>query len=214
MHGPKKEGVVKSLRALLISGICLWSVTVVAGASTGMDTEVEVTNGWLVKSSSRQKMSFSKYKVVGVFQQDDQFIGGSAMANVMKQVEFEFSWPLNESSPPPRVLANIPTKAENSRDGSGVCPAPILKGTYEHFELKAITVIGNMFGLVGERRTPDMTEYVGGGGCKGTHPVQGQVREEQLLVTLPAEFFAGEIPKGRAITQQEQEWTWTFISVP
>jgi hypothetical protein len=205
---------VKSLRALLISGICLWSVTVVASASTGMETAVEVTHGWQVKSSSRQKMSFSRYKVVGVFQRDNQFIGGSATANVMKQVEFEFSWPLNETSPPPRVLANIPTKAENSRDGSGVCPAPILKGTYEHFELKTITVIGNMFGLVGERRTPDMAEYVGGGGCKGTHPVQGQVREEQLLVTLPAEFFAGDITKGRAITQQEQEWTWTFTSVP
>ena len=53
-----------------------------------------------------------------------------------------------------------------------------------------------LFGLVGERRTPDMEEYVGGGGCKGTHPVQGQVREEQLLVTVPPELLAGPVPKG------------------
>ena len=130
-----------------------------------------------------------------------------------KQVEFEFIG-LGRASPPPLVLTNIPTKAENSRDGSGVCPAPMLKGTYEHFDLKSITVIESMFGLVGERRTPDMDEYVGGGGCKGTHPVQGQVREEQLLVSLPAEFFTGEIPKGRTLKQQEQEWTWTFTPVP
>lgn len=202
------------LWAVLISGICLWSMTVEASASPGTEARVKAAKGWLVKSSSRQKITFSKYKVVGIFQRDNQFIGGSAMANVTKQVEFEFSWPLDEASPPPRVLTNIPTKAENSRDGSGVCPAPILKGTYEHFELKSITVIGTMFGLVGERRTPDMDEYVGGGGCKGTHPVQGQVREEQLLVSLPAEFFTGENPKGRTLKQQEQEWTWTFTSVP
>ncbi len=205
---------MKILWVLLISGICLWSVTVGADASQGTETPVKVTNGWLVKSSPRQKVAFSKYKVVGVFQRENQFIGGSAMANVTKQVEFEFSWPLHETSAPPRVLTNIPTKAENPRDGSGVCSAPILKGTYEHFDLKTITVIGTMFGLVGERRTPDMDEYVGGGGCKGTHPVQGQVREEQLLVSLPAEFFAGDIPKDRAIKQQEQEWTWTFTPVP
>ncbi len=202
------------LWALLISGICLWSMTVEASASPGTETRVKAASGWLAKSSSRQKITFSKYKVVGIFQRDNQFIGGSAMANVTKQVEFEFSWPLDEASPPPRVLTNIPTTAENSRDGSGVCPAPILKGTYEHFELKSITVIGTMFGLVGERRTPDIDEYVGGGGCKGTHPVQGQVREEQLLVSLPAEFFTGEIPKGRTLKQQEQEWTWTFTPVP
>ena len=205
---------MKILWALLISGICLWSVTVDVSASPGTETRVKGAISWLVKSSSRQKITFSKYKVVGIFQRDNQFIGGSAMANVTKQVEFEFSWPLDEASPPPRVLINIPTKVENSRDGSDVCPAPILKGTYEHFELKSITVIGTMFGLVGERRTPDMDEYVGGGGCKGTHPVQGQVREEQLLVSLPSEFFTGDIPKGRAIKQQEQEWTWTFTSVP
>lgn len=203
---------MKVLWALLISGICL-SVTVEASASRGTETQVKPANGWLVKSSSRQKITFSKYKVVGVFQRDNQFIGGSAMADVTKQVEFEFSWPLDESAPP-RVLTNIPTKTENSRDGSGVCPAPILKGTYEHFELKTITVIGTMFGLVGERRTPDMDEYVGGGGCKGTHPIQGQVREEQLLVSLPSEFFTGDIPKGRAMKQQEQEWAWTFTPVP
>ena len=40
--------------------------------------------------------------------------------------------------------------------------------------------------------------------------MQGQVREEQLLVSLPAEFFTGEIPKGRTLKQQEQEWTWPF----
>ncbi|MBI4000628.1 MAG: hypothetical protein HY348_02455 [Nitrospira defluvii] len=130
-----------------------------------------------------------------------------------KQVEFEFSWPLEEA-PLPRVLANIPTKVESYRDGSGVCPAPILKGTYEHFELKSIMVIGPMFGLVGERRTPDMDEYVGGGGCLGTHPVQGQVREEQLLVTLPPEFFTGQAPKGQVLRQQDQGWTWTFTGIP
>ena len=154
-----------------------------------------------------------KYKVVGLFQREKQFIGGSAVADVTEQVEFEFSWPLEESAQP-KVLPNIPTKVENLRDGSAVCPAPVLKGTYEHFDLKSITVIGTMFGLVGERRTPDMDEYVGGGGCKGTHPVQGQVREEQLLVTLPQELLAGPVPKGQVLKQHEQGWTWTFTPVP
>ncbi|HQY57081.1 MAG: hypothetical protein KA240_18155 [Nitrospira sp.] len=54
---------------------------------------------------------------------------------------------------------------------------------------------------------------VGGGGCKGTHPVPGQVREEQVLVTLPPEFFAGQLPKGQIFTQQDQGWTWTFTPV-
>ena len=205
---------MKTQLALLISGICLWSITIEASASTGAETEVTEAKSWLVKSASRQKLTFTTYKVVGVFQRDNQFIGGSAMANVTKQVEFEFSWPLEETSPPPRVLANIPTKTENSRDGSGVCPGPILKGAYEHFELKSITVIGTMFGLLGERRTPDLDEHVGGGGCQGTRRVQGQVREEQLLVTLPPEFFAGQLSKGQVLKQQDQGWTWTFTPAP
>ena len=166
-----------------------------------------------VKSGTRQKLSGVKYKVVGVFQRDKQFIGGSAVADVTEQVEFEFTWPLEEGAQP-RVLPNIPTKVDNLRDGSAVCPAPVLKGTYEHFDLKSITVIGAMFGLIGERRTPDMDEYVGGGGCKGTHPVQGQVREEQLLVTVPPELLAGPVPKGQVMKQQDQGWTWTFTPMP
>ncbi|MGC3974111.1 MAG: hypothetical protein QM771_06965 [Nitrospira sp.] len=53
------------------------------------------------------------------------------------------------------MLPNIPTRLDNLRDGSALCPAPVLKSAYEHFELKTITVIGAMFGLVGERRTAD-----------------------------------------------------------
>ncbi len=44
-----------------------------------------------------------------------------------------------------------------------------------------------------------MDEYIGGGGCKGTHPVQGQVREEQLLVTVPPELLAGPVPQGAGV---------------
>jgi len=185
------------------------------GAESGVwaDRAVGWDAVWLVKSASRPKAAPLKYKVVGIFQRDKQFVGGSAVADVTKQVEFEFNWPL-EDGVSPKVLPNIPTKVEHFRDGSAVCPAPILKGTYEHYELKNITVIGSMFGLVGERRTPDMDEYVGGGGCKGTHPVRGQVREEQLLVTLPAEFFTSQLQKGQVLKQQDQGWTWTFTPVP
>lgn len=204
---------MKFLLAFLISGIWLWSMTLDTSASAGTETELMGAKAWLVKSSSRQKITFTRYRVMGVFQRDNQFIGGSAMANVTKQVEFEFNWPLDDA-PPPKVLPNIQTKAENYRDGSDVCPAPILKGPYEHFELKSIMVIGSMFGLVGERSTPDMDEYVGGGGCQGTHPVQGQVREEQLLVTLPPEFFTGHASKGQVLQQQDQGWTWTFTPIP
>jgi len=184
-------------------------------ASAWMDwrTGEVATDILQVKGASRQKAAGVKYKVVGLFQREKQFIGGSAVADVTEQVEFEFSWPLEEGAQP-KVLPNIPTKVENLRDGSAVCPAPVLKGTYEHFDLKSITVIGTMFGLVGERRTPDMDEYVGRGGCKGTHPVQGQVREEQLLVTLPQELLAGPVPKGQVLKQHEQGWTWTFTPVP
>jgi hypothetical protein len=208
------EGVgVKSLLVFLISGIWLWSSGFDARASPVRDTELSRTKAWPVRSASRPKQTFVRYKAVGVFQRDNQFIGGSVMANVTKQVEFEFSWPLDEATPTPKVLPNIPTKAEQARDAAGVCQAPVLKGTYEHFDLKSVTVIGTMFGLVGERRTPDMDEYAGGDGCRGTHPVQGQVREEQLLVTLPPEFFTGHISKGQVFTQKEHEWTWTFTPV-
>lgn len=166
-----------------------------------------------VKGAPRQKAAGVRYKVVGLFQREKQFIGGSAVADVTEQVEFEFAWPLEEGAQP-KVLPNIPTKVDNLRDGSAVCPAPVLKGTYEHFDLKSITVMGAMFGLIGERRTPDMDEYAGGGGCKGTHPVQGQVREEQLLVTLPPELLAGPPAKGQVLTQQDQGWIWTFTPLP
>ncbi len=204
---------MKILMACVVSVLSLGSQGGEAGVVPVKEADVSGAQRWLVKSASRQKSSFAKYKVVGVFQRDKQFVGGSAMADVTKQVEFEFSWPL-EDAPPPRVLPNIPTQAEHYRDGSGVCPAPILKGSYEHFELKSITVIGTMFGLMGERRTPDMDQYVGGGGCAGTRPVQGQAREEQLLVTLPPDLFTGNISKGQVIKQQEQEWTWTFTPIP
>ena len=190
--------------------LCGW---VEAGAWRDWKTGADVTGIRQVKSASRQKTAGVKYKVVGVFQREKQFIGGSAVADVTEQVEFEFTWPLEEGAQP-TVLPNIPTKVDNLRDGSAVCPSPVLKGTYEHFDLKSITVIGTMFGLVGERRTPDMDEYVGGGGCKGTHPVPGQVREEQLLVTVPPELLAGPVPKGQVMKQQDQGWTWTFTPMP
>jgi len=167
----------------------------------------------VVTGGSRSKPAPFKYRVVRVFQRDKQFVGGSAVADVTKPVEFEFKWPL-EHEVSPKVLPHIPTKVEHYRDGSAVCPGPILKGAWEHFEPKSIMVIGTMFGLVGERRAPDMDEYVGGGGCKGTHPVQGQMREEQVLVTLPPEFLAGQLSKGQVFTQQDQGWTWTFTPVP
>ena len=197
----------------VIAGVVLLSGG--AETSTGRDwkTGSDTYAIWEVKSPSRQKAAGVTYKVVGVFQRDKQFIGGSAVADVTEQVEFEFTWPLVEGVQP-KVLPNIPTKVDNLRDGSAVCPAPVLKSTYEHFDLKNIAVIGTMFGLVGERRTPDMEEYVGGGGCKGTHPVQGQVREEQLLVTVPPEIFAGGVPKGQVLKQQDQGWTWTFTPLP
>lgn len=198
---------------LLIGWVALLSGGTEAEACEDTRRADKEAPAWLVKNASRQKAAAVKYKVVGVFQREKQFIGGSAVADVTEQVEFEFGWPLKEGAQP-KVLPNIPTKVENYRDGSGVCPAPILKGTYEHFDLKSVSVIGSMFGLVGERSTPDMDEYVGGGGCKQTHPVQGQVREEQLLVTLPPEFFTGQLSKGQVVTQQEQGWTWTFSPVP
>ena len=198
---------------LVIAGIALLS----GGTEAGAWAEIQAAGGgaaaWLVKSASRQKAAGVKYKVVGIFQRDKQFIGGSAVADVTEQVEFEFNWPLEEGAQP-KVLPNIPTKADNLRDGSAVCPAPILKGVYEHFDLKSITVIGSMFGLVGEQSTPDMDEYVGGGGCKSTHPVQGQVREEQLLVTVPRELLAGPVPKGQVLTQHDQGWIWSFTPMP
>ncbi len=198
---------------LFIAGVVLLSGAAEASARENIRPTGSDATAWLMKSPSRQKSTGVKYKVVGIFHRDNQFIGGSAVADVTEQVEFEFSWPLEEGAQP-KVLPNIPTKVDTLRDGSAVCPAPVLKGTYEHFDLKSITVIGTMFGLVGEPRTPDMDEYVGGGGCKGTHPVQGQVREEQLLVTLPPAFFTGLLAKGQVLTQQEQGWTWTFTPVP
>jgi hypothetical protein len=39
------------------------------------------------------------------------------------------------------------------------------------------------------------------------------VREEQVLVTLPPEFLAGQLSKGQVFTQQDQGWTWTFTPV-
>ena len=197
----------------LIAAGMLLSGWVEAIAWTDLKGGADTTRILHVKSGTRQKLSGVKYKVVGVFQRDKQFIGGSAVADVTEQVEFEFTWPLEEGAQP-TVLPNIPTKVDNLRDGSAVCPSPVLKGTYEHFDLKSITVIGTMFGLVGERRTPDMDEYVGGGGCKGTRPVQGQVREEQLLVTVPPELLAGPVPKGQVFKQQDQGWTWTFTPLP
>lgn len=197
----------------LVAGVVLLCGGIDANAWTGWKTGIVAANVLQVKDASRQKAAGVKYKVVGLFQREKQFIGGSAVADVTEQVEFEFSWPLEEGVQP-KVLPNIPTKVDTLRDGSAVCPAPMLKGTYEHFDLKSITVIGTMFGLVGERRTPDMDEYVGGGGCKGTHPVQGQVREEQLLVTLPPELLAGPVPKGQVLKQHDQGWTWTFTPLP
>ena len=167
-----------------------------------------------MKSASRQKQAGVKYKVVGVFQRDKQFIGGSAVADVPEQVEFEFAWPLEEGAQPPKCSRIFRRRWKTSVMARPSAPAPILKGAYEHFDLKSITVIGSMFGLVGERRTPDLDEYVGGGGCKGTHWVQGQVREEQLLVTLPPEFFVGQLSKGQVLKQQDQGWTWTFTPIP
>ena len=197
----------------LVAGVVLLCGGIDANAWTGWKTGIVAANVLQVKDASRQKAAGVKYKVVGLFQREKQFIGGSAVADVTEQVEFEFSWPLEEGVQP-KVLPNIPTKVDTLRDGSAVCPAPMLKGTYEHFDLKSITVIGTMFGLVGERRTPDMDEYVGGGGCNGTHPVQGQVREEQLLVTLPPELLAGPVPKGQVLKQHDQGWTWTFTPLP
>ena len=198
---------------LLIAGVVLLAGAAEARARENIRPTGNDATAWLVKSSSRQKATGVKYKVVGIFQRDNQFIGGSAVADVLEQVEFEFAWPLEEGAQP-KVLPNIPTKVDHLRDGSAVCPAPILKSAYEHFDLKSITVIGSMFALVGERRTPDMDEYVGGGGCKGTHAVQGQVREEQLLVTVPPELLAGPVVKGQVLKQHEQGWTWTFTPVP
>ena len=211
--GEERNGFMTRLVILLIAGVVLPFGEAEAGAWVEMRIVGGEAQAWLMKSASRQKQVGVKYKVVGVFQRDKQFIGGSAVADVTEQVEFEFAWPLEEGVQP-KVLPNIPTKVENLRDGSAVCPAPILKGTYEHFELKSITVIGTMFGLVGERRPPDMDEYVGGGGCKGTHSVQGQVREEQLLVTFPPEFFTGQLSKRQVLKQQDQGWTWTFTPIP
>jgi hypothetical protein len=158
---------------LMIAGTVLVPSGREAGAWPEMSTAGSEAMVWLSKGSPRSKPAPLKYKVVGVFQKDKQFVGGSAVADVTKQVEFEFKWPL-EDGVSPKVLPNIPTKAERYRDGSAVCPAPILKGAYEHFELKSILVMGPMFGLVGERRTPDMEEYVGGGGCKGTRRFRGR----------------------------------------
>ena len=198
---------------LLLAGAVLVPSGREAGAWPEMSTAAREAMVWLTKGSPRSKPALLKYKVVGVFQRDKQFVGGSAVADATKQVEFEFKWPLEDGASP-KVLPNIPTKVERYRDGSAVCPSPILKGAYEHFELKSIMVIGTMFRLVGERRTPDMDEYVGGGGCKATHAVQGQMREEQVLVTLPPEFFTGQLSKGQIFMQQDQGWTWTFTPLP
>ncbi len=197
----------------MILGAALVSGGHETGAWQESQPAVSGTAIWLAKGPSKSKPGSMKYKVVGVFERAKQFVGGSAVADVTKQVEFEFSWPLEEGVPP-KVLPNIPTKAEHYRDGSAVCPAPILKGTYEHFELKSITMMGMMFGLMGERSTPDIDEYVGGGGCEGTHPVPGQVREEQMLVTLPPEFFMGQLSKGQVLKQEDHGWTWTFTPIP
>jgi len=202
-----------SLLILLITAGMLLSGWVEADAWTGLKGGADTSGILHVKSGTRQKTSGVKYNVTGLFQRDKQFIGGSAVADVTEQVEFEFTWPLEEGAQP-KALPNIPTKVNNLRDGSAVCPAPMLTGTYEHFDLKRITVIGTMFVLVGERRTPDLDEYVPASRCKGTHSIQGQVREEQLLVTAPPELLTGPVPKGQVLKQHDQGWTWTFTPIP
>ncbi|MCS6320164.1 MAG: hypothetical protein H8K05_20820, partial [Nitrospira sp.] len=96
---------------LLLAGAVLVPSGREAGAWQEMSTAGSEARVWLTKGSPRSKPAPLKYKVVGVFRRDKQFIGGPAVADVTKQVEFEFKWPLEDGASP-KVLPNIPTKVE------------------------------------------------------------------------------------------------------
>ncbi|HNJ21686.1 MAG TPA: hypothetical protein PK589_18645, partial [Nitrospira sp.] len=78
----------------VIAGIVLLSGGAETSAGRDWKTGSDTYAIREVKSPSRQKAAGVTYKVVGVFQRDKQFIGGSAVADVTEQVEFEFTWPL------------------------------------------------------------------------------------------------------------------------
>ena len=141
-------------------------------ASAWTDLKGAITSRILhVKGGTRQKVSGVKYKVVGLFQRDNQFIG-LAVADVTEQVEFGISpgrWSKGATQGAPRIFRRKwTTFAMARRFARPRCS----KAPRTFRSQKSITVIGAMFGLIGERRTPDMDEYTSWRRCKGTHPVQ------------------------------------------
>ena len=121
------------------------------------------------------------------------------------------------------TIENSPTAVGKLSDREPKCAAPVLSGTYEHFNLLKVTPgIGTTIVLEAKRSFPDAKTSKVCSSLEASLPKTVDVREELVIpgttiLGMPVADGADAIVRSadrKSMTWKRQGWTWTFTPSP
>ena len=163
------------------------------------------------------------YRMVGVFRGDVPVADGepAATATVSDRLVLEFDWDVKAGK-----IAGEP-KIENGdstftdpRNVAPTCPAPEIRGVYEHFTASAAGGPGGPITLTGTRSFPEVAVTAGCHGVWERRTVPARQADVTMRLVVPAPLMVATPPGTNpsivisedrtSFTMKDGDWTWTY----
>ena len=163
------------------------------------------------------------YRMVGVFRGDTAVADDepAATATVSDRLVLEFDWDVKAGKfvGEPKI-ENGDSTFTSPRNVAPTCPAPDIRGVYEHLTVKAIGTPGGSIALTGTRSFPEAAVTAGCNGIWEKRTVPARVADVTLRVVVPAPLIVATPPGTNAnivisedrtsFTMKDGDWTWTY----
>jgi hypothetical protein len=163
------------------------------------------------------------YRMAGVFHGDENVADDepAATATVSDRLVLEFDWDVAAGKVVGEpTIQNADSTLKDLRNIAPTCPAPELKGVYEHFTAKAVTGTGGPIEVTGTRSFPEAIVTAGCHGVWERRTVRAREADTTLRLVVPAPMMVatppGTNPKvtisddKASFTMTEGPWTWTY----
>lgn len=198
----------------------------IAAVVTSLIVSVTAAEAQQVDMAAMTKWTAAKvvhYRMVGVFRGDTVVADNepAATATVSDCLVLEFDWDVRAGKivGEPKV-ENGDSTFKELRNVAPSCPAPELKGVYEHFTVKSVAAIGGPLELTGTRSFPEAAVTAGCHGVWEKRSVPAREADTTLRLVVPAPLMVATPPGTNpnivisddraSFTMKDGAWTWTY----
>jgi hypothetical protein len=212
-HGRLDCGIVRPMRPLVLG------LSLLALAPAG----VRAQQADMAAIARWTAAKVVHYRMAGVFRGDENVADDepAATATVSDRLVLEFDWDVAAGKVVGEpTIENVDSTLKDLRNIAPTCPAPELKGIYEHFTAKTVTGAGGPIEVAGTRSFPEAVVTAGCHGVWERRTVRAREVDATLRLVVPAPMMVAMPPGANpkvaisddkaSFTMADGPWTWTY----